>query len=142
MVSVLQVYSIPLGHPVAWDLCQQQIRQILFDNIFTRSASFPLVEVNGFVMTEMRSVSVRSLRIFGGARLARLPNREVVPVDIEGMVEGLFADVEDDVEEVEHWGVGKLWKLHMTGIMVVHNNKAYDYSTSKRSLQQQPIRRK
>ena len=100
---------------MAWDLCQWQTRQILFDNIFARSVSFPLVEVNGFVMTAMRSMSVSSLGIFGGARLVRLPNHEVVPVDVEGMVEGVFADIEDDVEEVERWGVEKLWKLRMMG---------------------------
>jgi len=115
MVSVPRVYSVPLGHPVAWDLCQQQTRQILFDNIFAQSVSFPLVEVNGFVMTATRSVSISSLGIFGSARLVRLPNREVVLVDVEGMVEEVFADVEDDVEEVERWGVEKLWKLRMTG---------------------------
>ena len=100
---------------MAWDLCQRQTRQILFDNIFARSVSFPLVEVNGFVMTATRSVSISSLGIFGSARLVRLPNREVVLVDVEGMVEEVFADVEDDVEEVERWGVEKLWKLRMTG---------------------------
>ena len=73
------------------------------------------MEVNGFVMTETRSVSISFLGIFGSARLARLSNHEVVPVDVEGMVEGLFADVEDDVKEVKRWGVEKLWKLCMMG---------------------------
>jgi len=114
-VWAMVMVSVPLGHPVAWDLCQRQTRQILFDNIFAQSVLFLLMEVNGFVMTATRSVSISSLGIFSGARLVRLPNCEVVPVDVEGMVEGVFADVEDDVEEVERWGVEKLWKLRMMG---------------------------
>jgi len=82
-VSVPRVCSVPLGHPAAWDLCQQQTKQTLLDNIFARSVSFPLVEVNGFVMMAIKSTSVSSLGIFSGARLAGFPNREVVPV-VEG----------------------------------------------------------
>jgi len=113
MVSVPRVCSIPLGHPVAWDLCQRQTRHTLFDIIFALSASFPLVEVNGFIMTAMRSVSVSSLGIFGGARLARFPKREVMPVDVvDDGVGGLLVGV----EEVERWGVKKPWKLRMMGM--------------------------
>jgi len=109
MVSVPRVCSIPLGHPVAWDLCQQQT---LFDIIFALSASFPLVEVNSFIMTAMRSMSISSLGIFSGARLARFPKREAVPVDVvDDGVGGLLVGV----EEVEHWGVEKPWKLRMMG---------------------------
>ena len=85
VVSVPCACSVPLGHPVAWDLCQRQTRQILFVTIFARRALFPLVDTNGFVMTVIRSVSVTFLGIFGGARLARLPNHDVVLVDkVEG----------------------------------------------------------
>jgi len=104
--------SIPLGHPIAWDLCHQQTKQILFIIILVRRASFPLVEVNGFIMTATRSVSMTSLGILGSARLARFPNRDVVPVDMaDGWVEEVFVGDED----VGHWGVGKPWKLLMMG---------------------------
>jgi len=71
---------------MAWDLCQRQTRQILFDTIFIQRASFPLVDMNGFIMMVIRSASVTSLGIFGGARLARFPNCDVVPVDVEKQV--------------------------------------------------------
>jgi len=74
VVSIPHVCFIPLGHPVAWDLCHQQTKQILFIVILVQRASFPLVEVNGFIMMATRSVSVTSLGILGSARLARFPN--------------------------------------------------------------------
>ena len=112
VVSVPRACSVPLGHPTAWDLCQRQTRQTLFDTIFVRRASFPLVDVNGFVMTAIRSVSVTSLGIFGGARLVRFPNRDMVPADV---VEGGVGELFVGVEEVGRWDVEKPWKLRMTG---------------------------
>ena len=58
-------------------------------------------------------MSVSSLGIFGGARLAKFLNHKVVPVDmVEEWVGELFVGVKD----VKHWRVENPWKLRMTGI--------------------------
>ena len=84
----------------------------MFANIFIQSASLPLVEVKGSIITAIRSESVNSLGIFRGARLVRFANHEVELVGVEvdwwvGLVIG--------VEGIMHCDGGIPWKLGMTG---------------------------